>query len=270
MTNEEQYLFDTFGYMIVSDVLTSDQVERLRSTLQTPTEQFEPVAQTQNPLHWDKVWRDLLDLPKLTPILETLLGNHEFRERFVATKGKTPYPSYRLDHINVHTHVAEGYAGGQLHGGWMDSGGSQYFRYHDGRFYNGLIAVSFELFDTFDNDGGFACIPGSHKSNLPLPEDWRDLAKGIHGSVQRIAAKAGDAIVFTEALTHGTLPWMSTAPRQTVFYKFSPHGTTWSADYFNPADFSHYEDMDARRLSMLEPPNARYPGRPTKPKLKAN
>lgn len=267
MTEEEQYLFDAFGYLVVPDVLSTEQLEALRKTIRQPTEQFEPVAAENSPLHWDKVWRELLDLPKLTPILEMLIGNHDFREQFVADKGRPPYPTFRLDHINVHTHVAMGFTGGQLHGGWMNSGGSQYFRYHDGRFYNGLIAVSFEMFDTFGNDGGFACIPGTHKSNLPLPDTWRDLAKGVPSAVKRIAAKAGDAIVFTEALTHGTLPWTVEDERQTVFYKFSPHGTTWSADYFNPEDFQHYEDMDARKLAMLEPPNARYPGRPTKPKL---
>ena len=267
VTEEERYLFDAFGYVVVPDVLTEHQVDALRLTLRQPTEQFEPVSAEESPLHWGTAWRDLLDLPKLTPILEALMGNHEFRDAFIAAKDREPYPTYRLDHINVHTHVEKGFPGGDLHGGWVNSGGSQYFRYHDGKFYNGLIAVSFELYDTFENDGGFACIPGTHKSNLTLPEEWRDLSKGIHPAVKRIAARPGDAIVFTEALTHGTLPWEVDAKRQTIFYKFSPHGTTWSADYFNPDDYRCYEDMDARKLAMLEPPNARYPGRPTKPEL---
>jgi hypothetical protein len=85
----------------------------------------------------------------------------------------------------------------------------------------------------------------------------------VHGSISRIAAQAGDAIVFTEALTHGTLPWTVDDPRQTIFYKFSPHGTTWSADFLQPKDFAHYKDMGDRRMAILEAPNARYSGRPT-------
>lgn len=263
LSEEQSYLFDTFGYIVVPNVLSQNQVELLRSTLKHPTEQFEPVAQTDNPLHWHPAWRDLLDLPALTPILEALVGNHAFRSAFLEAKGRAPYPTFRLDHINVHTHVKNGFPGAQLHGGWLNSGGSQFFRYHDGQFYNGLIAVSFELHDTFGNDGGFACIPGTHKSNVALPAHWRDLSQGVHESISRIAARAGDAIVFTEALTHGTLPWTVDDPRETVFYKFSPHGTTWSADFLNPSDFAHYEDMDARRMAILEAPNARYQGRPT-------
>ena len=269
MTEEQRYLFDTFGYLVLPGVLTPVQVDELRSTLKQPTEQFEPVEQSRGPLHWAKVWRDLLDLPGLSPVLEELIGNHGLRARFEARAEENPavtvLPTFRLDHVNIHTHVKRGFKGGVLHGGGRGTGGSQFFQYHDGRFYNGLVSVSFELHDTHANGGGFACIPGTHKSNLPLPTAWRDLSEGIPDCVTRIPARPGDAIVFTEALTHGTLPWTSDDDRQTIFYKFSPHATTWSGDYFNPDDFRGYPDMDDRKMTVLEPPSARYPGRPTKP-----
>ena len=264
----QRYAFDTFGFLVLPGVLDDGQVQRLRNTLAQPTEQFEPVAKEASPLHWDAVWRELLDLPELDPVLEVLVGNHAFRRRFQAAKGRDPHPTYRLDHINVHTHVQRGFPGGQLHGGWADSGGSQFYRYEGGEFFNGLIAVSFELFDTHGNDGGFVCIPGSHKSQVPFDDGWRDLGNApsyVIPWLRRIAARPGDAIVFTETLTHGTLPWDVDDPRQTIFYKFSPHGTAWSADFFDPVDFRGYEDMTARKLAVLEPPNARYPGRPGAP-----
>ena len=265
MTDEQRYLFDTFGYLVLPDVLTGTQVEELRTTLRQPTEQFEPVAQAEGPLHWGKVWRDLLDLPTLTPVLEEVIGNHAVRER--RARAELPdMPTFRLDHVNVHTHVSEGFPGSSLHGGWKGTGGAQFSSYHDGRFYNGLVSVSFELYDTYPNNGGFGCIPGSHKSNLRLPESWRDLTRAVPNCVTRVPAKPGAAIVFTEALTHGTLPWTSPAKRQTLFYKFSPNGSTWSADFFNPDDFRDYPDMDDRKLAILEPPNARYQGRPTQPR----
>jgi hypothetical protein len=76
--------------------------------------------------------------------------------------------------------------------------------------------------------------------------------------------------VFTEALTHGTLPWTAHARRETEFYKFSPNGATWSADFFDPDDFRRYPDIDDRKLAILEPPNARYRGRPTAPRRLAD
>ena len=259
MSPEQKYLFDVLGYIVVPDVLSAEQIDRLRTTIQAPTEQFPPVPQTEGPLHWDAIWRDLLDLPVLAPILENLIGNPELLSAR-AKRHDSPLPTYRLDHINVHTHVTNGFAGGQLHGGW--AGTSGVYRFANNSLYNGLTTVSFELYDTHPNGGGFACIPGSHKANLDLPAGWQDLTKGVHDCVSRIAAKPGDAIIFTEALIHGTLPWTVNDPRSTVFYKFSPHTLSWSADFFAAADFSAYADMDARKLALLEKPNARYPRRP--------
>ena len=229
MNEEQRYLFDAFGYFVIPDAVSQAQLEELRTTLQAPGEEADPGARLEAPLHWSQAWRDLLE-PALSPLLEEVLGNHgRPADSFAGL------PIFRIDHINVHTHVAKGFKGGILHGGWKSTGGSQFFRYHDGQFYNGLVAVVFELFDTHPNEGGFCCIPGTHKANLPLPTQWRDLSQGIHPSVQRVPARPGDAIVFTEALTHGTLPWNAEAPRRTLFYKFSPHGTSWCRGLLRPA-----------------------------------
>ena len=185
----------------------------MRTTLRQPTEQFDPVAQAEGPLHWGKVWRDLLDLPTLTPVLEEVIGNHAVRER--RARAELPdMPTFRLDHVNVHTHVSEGFPGSSLHGGWKGTGGAQFSSYHDGRFYNGLVSVSFELYDTYPNNGGFGCIPGSHKSNLRLPESWRDLTRAVPGCVTRVPAKPGAAIGFTEGADprHAALDITGQAP----------------------------------------------------------
>lgn len=266
MTEEQKYLFDTFGYFVVPRALDLAKVEELRATLHQSTEQSAPTQQNEGPLHWGKAWRNLLDLPVISSVLEEIIGNPALRAgRAARYPDKAPLPTFRIDHINVHTHVAKGFRGGDLHGGWKDAGGSQFFRYHDGAFFNGLVVVAIELFDTHPNDGGFCCIPGTHKSNLTCPAAWRDMSERVNENIRRVPAAAGDAIIFTEALTHGTLPWTVDATRQTLFYKFSPHGTTWSADFFDPEAFRHYDDMDDRKLAILEPPNARYQGRPTRP-----
>ncbi len=263
MNQEQRFLFDNLGYVVISDALTAAQIESLRSTLRQSTEQFDPVAKEANPLHWGPVWRELLTLPVLRDCLEELAGNHEMRA-FRESRDRD-LPTYRLDHINVHTHVTKGFEGMPLHGGWRTTGGSQYFRYHDGKFYNGLVAVAIELHDTHPNGGGFCCIPGSHKSNLSLPPGWEKPDTDPYGIVQKIALRAGDLVVFTETLIHGTAPWNVDAPRKTIFYKFSPHGTSWSADFYDPDDYREYDDMDTAKLAVLEPPNARYRGRPTHP-----
>ena len=42
--------------------------------------------------------------------------------------------------------------------------------------------------------------------------------------VHRIEAKAGDCILFSEKLKHGTIPWSGSDERRTLFYKYVPFG----------------------------------------------
>ena len=103
------------------------------------------------------------------------------------------------------------HGGGQGAGGPSDlvgptDGGQCYYRYANGRFFNGLIAVAFEFETVQPGDGGFACVAGSHKANVELPRDWKVAATqgDIPSCVHRVAAEAGDAIIFSEACAHGT------------------------------------------------------------------
>ena len=102
-------------------------------------------------LHWNRAYRDLMAHPAVVPILEQLCGAR-----------------FRLDHINVHTHVAAGYSGSSLHGGSNPGGGNGFYHYQGGQMRNGLVAVTWELEDTHCNGGGFCCIPGSERATPSL------------------------------------------------------------------------------------------------------
>ena len=71
-------------------------------------------------------------------------------------------------------------------------------------------------------------MAGSHKSNIEIPPEWEqagsqdelnanEAATGFE--VDRVTCKAGDAIIFTEACKHGTLPYVGDGERRTVFMK---------------------------------------------------
>ena len=70
MTEEQRYLFDLNGYIVVPDVLDESQVQTLRDSVQCSAD-----TESKEPLHWHSLWRDLLDWPSLTPIMEELIGN---------------------------------------------------------------------------------------------------------------------------------------------------------------------------------------------------
>ena len=141
-------------------------------------------------------------------------------------------------------------------------GGQCFYRYNNGRFFNGLVAVAFELDDVTPEMGGFACVRGSHKMNFPLPDEWRVSRSQaeVPDCVDRVHAKAGDAIIFTEAASHGTVPWESGNQRRTVFYKYCPHAVAWGACFYN-AD--HYGELNKRQREILLPPGAFGPHKHT-------
>jgi hypothetical protein len=245
MTPEERYLFDLQGYITVPNALNKEELSELNKILEGQ------IAESPKPddkrfrfvgmLGWGAAYRRLIDNPRLTPYLEELI-----------------HPQFRLDHD--YTDVIRsgvGPIGATLHGGGTPFDSCCFFNAHNGRMYNGLLVVAYNLKDVNPGDGGFACVPGSHKSNYPLPTDWHNLDKP-HPMVERVTGPAGTAILFTEALTHGTLPWTGKNDRRTLFYKYSPPSISWAADYY---DTSKYSDLTEREKAILEAPNARYNGR---------
>ena len=41
--------------------------------------------------------------------------------------------------------------------------------------WNGLSVVAYNLHDVGPMDGGFGAVPGSHKSNYPFPDEWKEM-----------------------------------------------------------------------------------------------
>ncbi|WP_237170159.1 phytanoyl-CoA dioxygenase family protein [Pandoraea faecigallinarum] len=64
----------------------------------------------------------------------------------------------------------------------------------------------------------FCCIPGSHRANFPIPETYRSLAN--NALLRHVILKAGDAVIFSEALVHGTFKVQNSGPRRSVFARY--------------------------------------------------
>ena len=153
----QRFLFDTDGVFVLPGVLTASQLARANTALDAREEALaaagvggngglhaSEVGDTGldgaeagpfgpgragtstnsthdpdvNPLHWDSVFRELLDVPSVASVLEELCGAPAEVGR-ISTAGEAleGMPTYRLDHINVHTHVKQGFRGGYMHGG---------------------------------------------------------------------------------------------------------------------------------------------------------
>ena len=93
--------------------------------------------------------------------------------------------------------------------------------YHNGRSYCEAVTVAWQLRDVRAGDGGFACVPGSHKAYYKLPPGVRTCDRDM-GLVKHVEMQAGDVLFFGDGgTTHGALAWKSEIARRGILIKYS-------------------------------------------------
>lgn len=236
MTPEEQFLFDLEGYLVIKNVLSADEIAEMNAIADRvfPND-GSALRRTSQISQWGAPFQRLIDHPKIVPYLQELLG-----------------PKFRVDH-DYCIFMTEGGEQGRLHGGDTDDHPDHWYRYKDGVMRNGLTVVTFFLSHAAVGDGGFACVPGSHKSNFVhhLPDDVRQYKRVPH-YVSQPAVEAGDALIFTEALVHGTMPWTAAHERRALLYKYSPGHSAWSQEYY---DLDKYSNLTEQQIRIMAPPS---------------
>jgi hypothetical protein len=244
LTEIERYLFDVNGYMIVPDALSPEQVAAINRLMEEKIESHEnPKAESisfPNVLSWRGPMVELIDNPRVVPYLEELCG-----------------PNFRLDHNYAFT-IRPGYKDGGayiLHGGAIPFEPNHHYGVHEGKLYGAEVAVVYQLNDVREGDGGFGCVPGTHRSNFKIPEAFRDLRKP-QPAVKNLSGPAGSAIIFTETLAHGTLPWNGKRDRRAVFYKYTPNCIGLS-ELFLDEFACKWPELTRRQREILEAPNVR-------------
>lgn len=259
MNENEKYFFDVNGFIAVPDAIPPQLLARLNALVDRRIAAHDTPDAPQ--LHFGEVlgWRDamleLIDNPRLTPYLDALMGPPPYA-------GPERGPFFRLDHTYatvLRPHAPD--AGAPvLHGGNTPFDPGQFYHVSEGRMYNGLVVVAYNLTDVGEGDGGFGCVPGSHKANFRIPGDWNDLRR--HNPIARaVGGRAGSAIIFTEALSHGTLPWHGDHERRTVFFKYNAYCTAFAEPHLDRLA-TGWPELTSRQRAILEPPHARPLRRP--------
>jgi Phytanoyl-CoA dioxygenase (PhyH) len=236
LTAAERYSFDLQGYLVRRGVLTGTEIAVLNAAvdgLRVP-----PPAETIQSQRFSghlpsaPAFRALIDHPAVLEVVVELCG------RYV-----------RLDHAYGIV-MAPRTRGLDLHGGGTPFDPAQYYVVRDGRISCGLVSAQWALVDHPAGGGGFCCIPGSHKASFALPDGYDPQL------MREVPISAGDVVIFTEALTHGTLPWQGPGQRRTLLYKYSPGSSTWAEDQRWPD--SLLRELTDRQKLLLQPPAVAY------------
>lgn len=264
MNEEERYLFDLHGYVVLRGVLDAGEVRAANAAIDAERGRIAPRAtslaegadalrgsgrrhEATDLLAWSPPRRaplvSLLAHPRLTPILHALVGN-----------------GFRLDHAPLLVCTPTGTEGHLLHGGsgpHFDP--SQYYLVQNHQIHCALLMVEWALTDVGPDDGGLCVIPGSHKSAFACPREIRRL-EHRRDCVRPVPVRAGDVVVFTEALTHGTLPWRAPTERRAMLLRYAPANLAYARPPTAGFDTS---DLPRAVRAVLEPPYHLHLDRPT-------
>ncbi len=236
LTDEEKFQFDLQGFLVIPGVLSEQECETYSEMIDElwPREPGDPSFRRYDRIsRWGQAFIDLMDHPKVLGYLVELIGR-----------------KLRIDH-EYSIFMEKGDQKMSLHGGPRLFETDHWYYYQDGVMRNGLMVATYNLTPAPAGAGGFTCIPGSHKTNFirNLPDDVRDFERDAPYVVQP-PMNAGDVLIFTEALIHGTAPWQADHERRTLLYKYSPPHSSWTKRKYNPDD---YPEATGRQKKLMQP-----------------
>ncbi|HEV2517365.1 MAG TPA: phytanoyl-CoA dioxygenase family protein [Devosia sp.] len=151
-----------------------------------------------------------------------------------------------------------------LHSGGQDGVVRNQFRFVNGQFRCGQVNILLALTDIGPGDGGTRILPGSHKSNIAHPvfarnfsERVKDEDEVVEGSIE-VNMKAGDALMFVDALSHGATKRINPGDRRVVIFRYGP---SWGNTRYG---FKYSQELLDRvtpeQRKILEPITPRHPG----------
>ena len=259
MTAAEKYLFDVHGYVVIEGMLSGDEVAAANAAVDSHADQIQlrpnDLAHRSKTLAGSEGRGDLggmldWDSPHCLPFREMIA--HPRSRRFLE---ELCGPGYRLEGLSMIT-MNRGSEGFWFHEGGEPHDRSRSYLYRNGRMFTGMTNIAVQLTDVAAGDGGFACLPGSHRANFPCPDDIR-LYEAHQDRFAQIPAQAGDGILFCEALMHGALPWVAEHQRRSVIIRYN-HGvqSEGSLGTWSPPPF--YDELTEEQKAVLTGPRYRF------------
>ena len=152
--------------------------------------------------------------------------------------------------------AVQGTSGHSLHDGNEPMTPSRGYYFKNGRSYAETVTITWQLRDVEPGLGGFACVPGSHKTQYAMPSGIRTCDDTM-GLVVQPTMKAGDVLFFMDGgCTHGALAWKNPVPRRGVLIKYQSKNVNWGGGVIDPQDRwgDMVEDMTEEQFAVMRGP----------------
>jgi len=219
LSSEQIEFYKEQGYLIVSDVFTSDELDRMEAEFDTV---IESRAQAGHDLGstWGGDWKEDLPAMKLDHTHDVQKYSAEwgrvlYHERFTDLLSGLIGPNVQLHHTKLFRKPTETGGAFPLHQDY------HYFP-HDK---NTMMAAVIHLTDATEDMGCIRVMPGSHKQGVldtyvspsgKRPALYLDTEKYPVESATPLTAKRGDVVCFSYLTIHGSAINSSDRVRKTV------------------------------------------------------
>jgi hypothetical protein len=213
MTEEQKFLFDVRGWLLIPAVLSQGEIESIKEHLYAGGNGFTGPAQ------------ELLDHPVVADILNEILSESEPRD---------DYYNFRCENSFVTIRKA----------GWKP--GSTDVPHVVRRIYSALTRVVWELNPVEKGDGGTLFLSGSHKAKIPYPDSIR-IPDNPH--LESYACPAGSVFIFTESLLHAATAW--TNPNVDRVSLFNCYNSVWAQWHRLNLPHELIESMPPKRRTLF-------------------
>lgn len=243
------YLFDLNGFLVLKQALSRQEVSGLNTVLDA-IPFLEPGQWHGNVQAHQYGGSDGLNLQQVYEAgepFEQLIDHPAWFERvkhFVGGEGTFDCHHGPLFIDENFANFREPGGGIGLHSGGDTGIKRNQFRYHNGRFQCGQINILMALTDIGPGDGATMVVPCSHKASFPHPHagQAREAVDGVEGAIEVFLEK-GDALLFTDTLSHGSARRVNPGVRRIVVYRYGP---SWG-------NFRHGYQPSAELLARLAP-----------------
>lgn len=230
LTENEKWFFDLQGYLVLKQVVPKEDIQRMRDlcdawNLLPDSELPAPLRSYSAPGVSATTPRAINNVEYADEAFQRLTLNREIMRCVLALTGNCP----QLLDVAL-TRNTTGSDDIPLHGGF--SGGlrnpANDYQAADGKILATFLNAGVSLVDVPPGDG-FVCIPGSHKSNFPMPDNINIYSEPP--ILHNVSVSAGDVVLFTEALCHGARKWKQPYARRTVFVRYCTAYASWSPNH---------------------------------------
>lgn len=259
------YLFDLYGYVILKNAIDPQHLIELNNA-------FDAFPDLPYMGWWGNVQRldnnghagiELQNIVEAGEPFEKLIDHPAWVERLTRYCGEkdTYVHGLFIDECFASIRRTGGFF--PIHSGGQDAVVRNQFRFVNGKFRCGQVNILMALTDVGPGDGGTLVVPGSHKANFlhpDIPTNYGDRGpyKKLPAGAIEVHLKAGDAILFVDALMHGATARTNPGERRVVIYRYGP---IWSKTRHG---FEYSEELLARltpaRRKILRSDLRRLPG----------